>query len=191
MEATAPSISYFLNHAELLHRPGERELAVLLFETLGCAVLDITKDFGASSTYLGVFGPTGERDSLNNVLYLSEMRGQRSRLGELLESRARDDDELRAELKQNDADRQRPGATAHFGLRYASYEELDAVVDRLQNQLPAELAGRVTLYPPFEVGLRALDTEVRQVFVFTDVIGPGFFPFGQLIELQAHRPLLD
>ena len=37
----------------------------------------------------------------------------------------------------------------------------------------------------------ALRAEVNQAFVHTDVIGTGLFPFGQLIELQAQRPLGD
>jgi hypothetical protein len=39
------------------------------------------------------------------------------------------------------------------------------------------------------VALPALGAEVNQVFVHTDVIGTGLFPFGQLIELQAQRPM--
>lgn len=180
---------HFLNHVELLHRPGEGQLVVQLFETLGCTVVDITKELGSSSTYLGVFPGTARRDTLNNVLYVSEISESQLALEDVLGRRAKDDDELRAALEHNDLVRMKPGHTMHFGLRYPDFDVLKTVIDRLEHGLPVELAGRVTVYPPFSVGLGALGTEVRQVFVYTDVVGPGFFPFGQLMELQAQRAL--
>lgn len=179
---------HFLNHAELLHRPGERQLAVQLFETLGFSVVDVTKDFGASSTYMGVFAGAGARDSLNNVLYLTEIR-ELPQLEHVLQRRMQHDDELRAAFEQYDQARKKPGNVMHFGLRYAGFEEFQTVVDRLQHRCPTELAGRVTLYPPFPIKLPVLGAEIVQAFIYTDVIGGGAFPFGQLIELQAQRTI--
>ncbi|MGF7237482.1 MAG: hypothetical protein ACQSGP_21340 [Frankia sp.] len=186
---TSTEYAHFLNHVELLHRPGEGQLAVQLFETLGCTVVDISKELGSSSTYIGVFPGAGQSDTLNNVLYVSEIRDPQQQIEDVLERRAKDDGELRAALEQYDQARKKPGHVMHFGLRYPSFEELTTVIDRLGHSLPAELAGRVTVYPPFPIGLQALATEVLQVFVHTDVVGLGFYPFGQLIELQAQRPL--
>ncbi|OHV43532.1 hypothetical protein [Pseudofrankia sp. BMG5.36] len=183
--------NHFLNHVELLHRSGEGQLAALLFETLGCTVLDVTKEFGARSTYLAVFAEASELDRLNNVLYVSEIGESQLQLEDVLRRRMQADDELRVALEQNDLVRKKPGHVAHFGLRYPDLDELKTVLDRLEHKLPAELAGRVTVYPPFPVGLRSLGTEVHQAFLYTDVIGPGFYPFGQLIELQAQQPLKD
>ncbi|CAI7976568.1 conserved hypothetical protein [Frankia sp. Hr75.2] len=181
----------FLNHVELLHRPGDGQLAVTLFETLDCTVVDITRELGSSSAYLGVFRGASQHDSLNNVLYVSEIREPQHQFEDVLGRRMQDDDELRAALEQYDLARTKPGHVMHFGLRYPGFEELETVIHRLEHELPAELAGRVTVYPPFPIELRALATEVLQVFVYTDVVGLGFFPFGQLIELQAQRPLRE
>lgn len=183
--------SNFLNHVELSYRPGEGELAIQLFETLGCTVVDITKELGSSGRYLGVFSESAGRDSLNNVLYVSEMREPQLLLEDLIGRRMQDDVELRAAVEQNDLVRKKPGYVSHFGLRFLGFEELEAVISRLTDGLPAELTGRVTVYPPFQVQLPALGTEVLQTFIHTDIVGPGFFPFGQLIELQAQRPLQE
>lgn len=181
--------AFFLNHLELLHRPGEGELAITFFETLGCTAVDLTETFGASRRLIGIFAGRNERDALNNVLYLSEFREPRRQLDDVLARLMKDDDELRAAIEQHDEVRSRPGDVTHFGLRYPSFEELAAAVDRLQHGLPAELAGRVTVIPSSPVPLPTLAVEVNQSFVHTDVIGTGLFPFGQLIELQAQRPL--
>lgn len=178
---------HLLNHVELFHRPGEGALAVTFFETIGCTVIDITKAFGASSTYYCVFPGKGEADPLNNVLYVSQVRGEHP-LEVLFESR-QDDPEVAAALEQCTAMRSTPGKASHFGLRYPTFDDVEAAFDRVQNQLPAELAGRVTTVAPFPLTLGELGTEVIQGFVHTDVVGTGLFPFGQLIELQAQRPL--
>jgi hypothetical protein len=179
---------HFVNHAELLHRPGELELAVQLFEVLGFTAVDISKDFGSKSTYMGVFADGNARDSLNNVLYLTEIREQ-PKFEQVLKRRMQQDDELRAAFEAYEQSQRKLGNAMHFGLRYPGLSALQKVLDRLQHGLPAELAGRVTLYPQFSIPLPALGAEVVQAFIHTDVIGGGAFPFGQLIELQAQRAL--
>ncbi len=188
METITEHDGPFLNHIELYHRPGDGELAVHFFKTLGCTVIDITGEFGSSSTYMGVFPGEAQRDSLNNVLYLTQASERHSKLEDVLRRRAPEDEELRDALEQHHMARTRMGVS-HFGLRYRGFEELKAAIGRLEHALSGDLAGRVTMYPPFPVKLPALGTEVLQTFVHTDLIGPGFFPFGQLIELQAQRPL--
>lgn len=181
--------AFFVNHVELLHRPGEGELAVKFFETLGCTVVDLTEVFGASRRLLGVFAGKDDQDELNNVLYVSEFREPQRQLDDVLARLMRDDEELRAAIEQHDVVRSRPGDVTHFGLRFPSFEVLAEVIDRLQHELPAEPAGRVTVIPSSPVALPKVGAEVNQAFVHTDVIGTGLFPFGQLIELQAQRPL--
>jgi hypothetical protein len=177
-----------LNHVELFHRPGERELAVRFFESLQCTVDDVTKDFGASSTYLCVYPGARHPDPLNNVVYLSEMREPQP-LEALLAQRAQDDPELRAALDNYALLRTKNGRVMHFGLRYPDFEALRKVIDHLEHQLPPELEGRVTVQAPYPAKLPALGADVLQGFVHTDVIGTGLYPFGQLIELQAQQPL--
>jgi hypothetical protein len=189
MTTLTPRIG-LLNHLELFHRPGERELAARLFETLQCTVVDVTKDFGASSTYLCVYPGERHGDPLNNVLYLIEMRAP-DPLEALLTQRAEQDDELRAALVEVKSGRTQQGSVGHFGLRYPDFEAMEIALDHVEHKLPAELEGRVTVHPSYSAKLPALGADVVQGFVHTDVIGTGLFPFGQLIELQAQRPLVS
>lgn len=188
---TTPVISDsgFLNHVELLHRPGERDLAIGFFEALGCVTEDLTAGFGATRRITGIFAGTTARDALNNVLYLSEFRQPELQLDDLLHRLMKDDDELRSAIERHDQVRSRPGDVTHFGLRYPSSDELAAVFHRLQNELPPELAERVTVYPATTVPLPSLGVDATQGFVHTDVVGTGLFPFGQLVELQVQNTL--
>ena len=81
--------SRFLNHVELLHRPGEYDLAVRFFETLGFEHEDFTEVFGATRRITGIFAGGGDRDPLNNVLYLSEFRQPDLQLDNLLRTIAK------------------------------------------------------------------------------------------------------
>jgi hypothetical protein len=188
MTTTDVRTGHLLNHIELFHRPGERELAIQFFEALHCTVVDITKTFGASSTYLCVYPGASQPDPLNNVLYLSEMRAPQP-LEALLEARRQHDPEFRAALDSYDESRTKPGRVMHFGLRYPDFEQLEAVMNGLEDRFPPELEGRVTVHAPYPLQLTALACEVLQGFVHTDVVGTGLLPFGQLIELQAQRLL--
>lgn len=179
----------FLNHVELLHRPGELDLVTDFFETLGFSHEDLTDLLGASRRITGIFaGPSGQ-DAVNNVLYVSEFRHPERQLDDLLNQLIKDDDELRVAIEEHDKLRSAPGDVTHFGLRYESLEELQEVVARLQKDLPAQLKDRVRVFPFNSVPLTELGLLATQGFVHTDVIGTGLFPFGQLIELQAQTPL--
>jgi hypothetical protein len=180
-----------LNHVELFHRPGERDLAVRFFEALGCSVVDVSKEFGTEQfdiVYLCVFPGAAQPDLLNNVLYVSEMHEERQ-LEDLLDHRAHDDAELRAALDRHTTMRTQSGCTMHFGLRYPDFESVERVLDGLAHDLPVQLEGRVTVHAPGHTELPAIGMQVLQGFVHTDVIGTGLLPFGQLIELQAQQPL--
>lgn len=179
----------FLNHVELLHRPGELELALDFFDTLGFAHKELTDVFGATRRITGIFASSGEQDAMNNVLYLSEFRQPERQIDDLLRRMMKDEPELRAAITEHEELRSKPGDVTHFGLRYESPQELEAVIDRLRNDLPQQLAGRVSVFEPTAVPLPKLGVLATQGFVHTDAIGTGLFPFGQLIELQAQSPL--
>jgi hypothetical protein len=180
-----------LNHVEVLYQRGERELAVRFFEAVGCTVVDTSRDAGMGSTIICVYPEESEQDRLNNVVYLSEVRQPQWELEQVLTERLRNDAELRAAVERYDTKaRTSPHGITHFGLRYPSFEALDAVIDRLQNHLPPELDGRVSVDPVRPGDPRSMTDELIQAFVRTDVVCAGLFPFGQLIELQAQRAAL-
>jgi hypothetical protein len=189
MPSRAQEQGMFLNHVELLHRPGERALAVEFFRALGCSTQDLTTGFGASRRITGVFAGAGSRDALNNVLYLSEFRQPNDQLDNLLHELAKENDELKSAIERHARLRSRPGDVTHFGLRYESLDALTATLAHLQTDLPTALVGRVTVYPASTVRLGDLGVDATQAFVHTDIVGTGLFPFGQLIELQAQTPL--
>jgi hypothetical protein len=181
--------SRFLNHVELLHRPGEYDLAVLFFETLGFEHQDLTEVLGASRRLTGIFAGSGERDPLNNVLYLTEFRQPDLQLDDLLRTVAKGNAELQAAIDEHDKLRRGPGDVQHFGLFYPSPEALAAAVHRLEHELPDQLKGRVSVIPQTAVPLPRVGAVAHQGFVYTDLIGTGLFPFGQVIELQAQSDL--
>jgi hypothetical protein len=183
---------HLLNHVEILYQRGERELAVKFFEALGCTVVDTPAKSETGSTYMCVYPEVTEQDAVNNVLYLSEIREAQWRLERVLEARMRADGELRDAFEQYDVKaRTKPHGITHFGLRYRGFDDLEAVIDRLEHDLPPELAGRVAVDAIRPGDPRSMYDAIIQAFVYTDVVCAGLFPFGQLIELQAQRALAD
>jgi hypothetical protein len=177
-----------LNHVEILYQRGERDLAIGFFEALDCRVVSTARDSGTGSTYAYALPEETEDDAVNNVFYLSEIREPQWRLERVLERRVREDEELREALEEYDTKaRTKPHGTTHFGLRYRSFEDIEAVIDRLEHDLPAELAGRVAVVAIRPGDPECMSDSLIQAFVRTDVVCAGLFPFGQVIELQAQR----
>jgi hypothetical protein len=177
-----------LNHVELLYQRGERELAKRFFELLGCTIVDTQTDSGTGSSILYVYPEASCQDRLNNVCYLSEIREPQWQLEQVLNARLHGDDELRDALAKYDHKaRHHPHGISHFGLRYPSFESLEVVIDNLQDTLPPEMVGRVSVDPVRPGDPRSMTDELIQAFVRTDIVCAGLFPFGQLIELQAQR----
>ncbi len=188
MPAPVDYRGHLLNHVEVLYQRGERELATRFFEALGCTVVDTATDAGTGSTILFVYPEETWQDRLNNVVYLSEVREPQRQLEQILAARARGDDELRDAIAAYDHKaRTNPHGIPHFGLRYPDFDALEAVIDRLQHQLPLELRDRVVVDPIRPGDPRSMTDELIQAFVRTDVVCSGLFTFGQLIELQAQR----
>ena len=65
---------HLVNHVETLYQPGERHLAISFLEALGCEVVDSEAPCETGSTILYAWPERGQRDRLNNVVYLSECR---------------------------------------------------------------------------------------------------------------------
>src|SRR6516162_7594738 len=63
-----------LNHVELLYQRGERQLAMDFTRMLGCTPIETPQVNETGSTYICVHPDEEDRDGMNNVLYLSEIR---------------------------------------------------------------------------------------------------------------------
>jgi hypothetical protein len=179
-----------LNHVEVLYQRGERELAKKFFELLGCTIVDTETDAGTGSSILYVYPEANCQDRLNNVVYLSEIRQPQWELEQILAARLVDDAEMRDAIATYDHKaRNEPHGITHFGLRYPSFEDLEEVIARIENDLPPEMRGRVAVTAVRPGDPRSMTDELIQAFVRTDVVCAGFFSFGQLIELQAQRAI--
>lgn len=177
-----------VNHIEILYQRGERELAKQFFAFLGCTIVDTDTDSGTGSSILYVYPEATCQDRLNNVMYLSEVRQPQWELEQLLARRVEDDVELRDAIARYDHKaRNDPHGVTHFGLRYPSFEDLEVVIARVQNELPPEMCDRVEITPIRPGDPRSFTDELIQAFVRTDIVCAGLFPLGQLIELQAQR----
>jgi hypothetical protein len=175
-----------LSHVEAVYRPGDRQLAIDLFEALGCKTYDTGAPSPAGSNYISVH-PDPEVRGQDDVLYLSEMPVEQSRLEGVLRQRIESDDELRAErdLYRGMAN-DRPFGLSHVALRYPSFESLERVLDGLEDRLAAKFASRATvrIFRPGdceEIGWNSI-----QAFVYTDIAVSGISAFGQVFELAAY-----
>lgn len=175
-----------ITHAELLHRPGERELAKRVLELLGCRVLD------RGGHFFSAFVEPQVTDYVTNVLYASEVTSEQWAFEAQLDLATTGNGSLAEARTAWEAHmRVRPQYTYHFGLRLPTEEALDEALARIgaAGDDGGELAGRIGVAGVFRPGDpdAATDTMV-QAFVRTDVIACGLVTLGQHIELQWHLP---
>lgn len=177
----------FLNHMEGIYRSEDRDLAVELVKALGLAHADI--QFTANSKPILAIHPNADdKDPTNNIIFLFEMpEGQRKVL-DLMEKQIAANPELGDAVREyRETAQKMPAIMPHFGLRYRSVAQLQAVIERVENSLSPALKARVELFemPAYEPidGL----PDIRQVFVRTDVFSVGTAGMEQAIELQVVR----
>ena len=177
-----------LNHVETLYQRGERDLAIAFTKMLGCTPVDTPQVNETGSTYICVHPDDEDRDGMNNVLYLSEIRPAQHDLevqmkraigGNAALGRAVDAYRHKAEHL--------PYGIPHFGLRFPSFESIEPVLHALENCTDPAMQGRFTVMALRPDDPRALSKDLIQAFVYTDIIASGLFCLGQVIELQAQR----
>jgi hypothetical protein len=176
-----------LSHVEAVYRPGERQLAIDLFETLGCKTYDTGTKSPAGSTYISVHPDPDDR-SHDNVIYLSQMPAEQSRLEDALRHRIEADAELRAsrDLYRGMAS-DRPFGLSHVAVRYPSFASLERVLEGFESRLTPELRSRIML-KIFRPGDSAeLGSDSIQAFLYTDLAVCGVSAFGQVFELAAYK----
>lgn len=170
-----------LNHVEMAYRPGERELAKLVFELLGCE----HRDSGGPFLSVRVDPATG--DFLDNAIYASEVTPEQWGFEQTL-ARSLDGEAGRSYLELL---ARAPQRAFHFGIGFAALESWEAAVARIADagDNHPELGGRIGVRAVFRPGDPGSfgDTFV-QAFVHTDVVAAGFLTIGQHIELQHYFP---
>ncbi|HEX4018425.1 MAG TPA: hypothetical protein VHX15_16935 [Frankiaceae bacterium] len=166
-----------LTHVELLHRPGERELAQRFFDLLGCESVD-----RGGHWFTALVDPAGERDFSNNVCYASEVGEEQWALERAMQASPAMD-QYRQSLRHS------PQKAAHFGLRVPTEAKLNEIVERVSaaGETDDLLAGRVAVdgvYRPQDPG--AIAPNMVQAFVWTDIVAVGLLSLGQHVEIQWH-----
>lgn len=176
-----------LNHFEAMHRPGDRELATEFLGALNLAVVELS--FTATSKLIAVHIDQEDRDFTNNIIFLHQMGPAHAELDALIREKFQTDPELKAAYAQVRESMQKgPGGTPHFGLRYRAMDTLESVVDKLRNSVSDSLKERVTVTEMPAYPVKEGMPDIKQVFVYTDVITTSPAGYGQLIELQVERP---
>jgi hypothetical protein len=183
---TTQAAAGVLSHVEATYRPGDRQLAVALFEALGCKIYDTETKSLAGSTYISVHPDPGDR-SLDNVLYLSERTAEQCGLEDILKARIESDEQLRgARDRYRALADERPFGLAHIAIRYPTYDMLEQVLAEAAKKFTPELKSRTSLkiFRPGdsdEIGWDSI-----QAFVYTDIAVSGVSAFGQIFELSAY-----
>jgi hypothetical protein len=176
-----------LSHVEAVYRPGDRQLAIDLFEALGCKTYDTGTKSPAGSTYVSVH-PDPDVRGQDDVLYLSQMPAEQCRLEDVLRKRIAADEELRAvrDVYRCMAN-ERPFGLSHVAMRYPSFESLERVLEGLDGRLTPELKARVMLKVFRPGDSEEIGWDSVQAFVYTDIAVSGISAFGQVFELSAYK----
>lgn len=177
-----------LNHVELLYQTGDRELAVELLEMLGCTAVDTPQKSEMGSTYMCIHPDDNDRDPVNNVMYLSEIRPPQRALEDVLKATIVSDEAL-GEVVEAYRHRARtlPYGIPHFGLRFPNFDSIEPVLQRLENCDNPAMEGRLSVMALRPSDPEALTDNLIQAFVYTDIVATGLFCLGQVIELQAQE----
>ena len=173
------------NHMQGFYRPGDHDLAVELLEALGLACVDVETSPGYS--LLRIHLNPDDRDNVDNVLFLAELRPAHARLEEVLRDRAANDAEFAQALADYEESAKIGDSVPHFGIHYPSTGALEAAKARVAEQLSPALKARVDMIEMPGYGAVADFPDMRQVFVRTDVFAFGSTTLGQTIELQVER----
>jgi hypothetical protein len=203
--STTSTVSATLGHVAIHYRPGDYDLARLLFESLGAQL----EDNGPKGFCTIVFNRDGW-NYVDNVMYLSQAGtvklGLEDAITESLHLGQADEDPRATAFRS--LRHSSPESLDHVGIRYAKFEELErAVLALAEATAPGgPLEGRVvvTKYrapagqdahidkvmetsPIFrdhdDDGTAFTDFGV-QIFVNTDLCTTGLFALGQTIELD-------
>jgi hypothetical protein len=179
-----------LNHAEMVFRPGDREAAQALFETMGFRVGELPA-FDDSPWMVVFVDRDAPEDEIivDNLMYANEstlaQQNLEAKVQEFLDS---DAEFKRLHDRYQELRVERPQYNFHFGSSVPTREEWQARVDALKeaNESHPLLKGRlqIDVREPFTDNPLALGG-LSQLFLITDIISVGVYPFASLLfDLQ-------
>jgi hypothetical protein len=184
LNAQPAGVARRLNHVEFVHRPGERELVLALFDLLGFETV-VMMD---GEVLIGVIDPsTFEATNNDNYIAGREVRPEQWRFDQALEEALRQEPLAEAFAGHKQLLAEKPQWGMHFGVNFSTLEAWEAAVARVAavDTLAPTLRGRVRLLATFRPDDPEPFSPVHQAFLWTDVLASGSLALGQRIELAA------
>jgi hypothetical protein len=173
-----------LNHVEIVHRPGERQLVRALFDLLEFGTLEMSR----GEVVIGVVDPpTFDEWDNDNWIGGREVRPEQWEFDQTLAAALKQQPLAAAFEKHKELLARRPQWGMHFGFHFNSLEKWEAAVARVADveKYPPALKGRVRLIKVFRPDDPEPISPLHQAFLWTDVIVSGSLALGQRIELSA------
>jgi hypothetical protein len=175
-----------LNHVEFVHRPNEGELAIGLFEAIGCSCYTVDVPPYGQYVVVQLDDAPGKND-----MFASQVEPEQLELEEALGAQLEVADSALAAASEQfrSLQRERPFRATHVGLRLPSVGALDATIERLERLQEGTHSGRLEVGPPMSRSAEeaaSMSAPLKQVWIWTDVISTGLLSIGQQFELQAY-----
>ena len=174
-----------LNHVEFVHRPGESELAIALFEAIGCPTYTIDVPPYGKYVVIQLDETPGEND-----MFASELEPEQLTLEQALGAQLSSNGALAAACKEfRSLQSERPFRATHVGIRLPSVGALDETIARLDALQRGSLSGRLELGTPMSRSAEeaaSMSAPLKQLWIWTDIISTGLLAIGQQFELQAY-----
>ena len=172
-----------LSHFETVYRPGERELASLLFEAIGMDVKE------AGKYVIGFVGKPASGNGYENSITASEITPEHWEFEQVLEKEMQRPEVAALGASYLNALKTKPQNRPHFGLAYSSLESWTEAVEGFEKFVEAhpDLKGRAEIASKFTPGSPGAQTDfLHHAFIHTDIIGTACLPLGVIIELQHY-----
>ena len=183
-----PARTRYLSHAELVHRPGERQLANDFLALLG---IDLEDAMGGRFMMAVVDKESYVPQDFENFFGGSEVHSEQWAFEEALIEAIGEGGKLGERFAdyQTRLDRD-PTSGMHIGIHYPEIPEWEATVARLQGleQAFPDLKNRVRIASLTRPGDPGSFPPLYQCFVWTDIISAGSLAIGQRWELSAIDP---
>jgi hypothetical protein len=168
-----------MSHMALHYREGDYDIARLLLEDLGCTLLDNGPP--AAQGFCTALLDDARSDCADNLLFLSQIDAAQIELERTILQLLGDGSDAPHPALTTFLDRRhaQAEAIAHLGIRYGTFEQIEAVLTKLERdtQPGQPLAGRVEIFKriPAPGHSEAVDDRISASPVFTgeEAAGPA------------------